>query len=73
MIFMLFVQFLTFFSDDRVVRAFASGAVDLGFTRLGIKPKSTAPEANALTTRSSEKKLIFTASLLDAVKRDSVN
>ena len=26
----------------------------IGLTRLGIKPKSTAPEANALTTRPSE-------------------
>ena len=26
----------------------------IGLTRLGIKPKSTAPEADALTTRSSE-------------------
>ena len=27
---------------------------DIGLTRLGIKPKSTAPEADALTTRPSE-------------------
>ena len=26
----------------------------IGLTRLGIKPKSTAPEADALTTRPSE-------------------
>ena len=26
----------------------------IGFARLGIKPKSTAPEADALTTRKSE-------------------
>ena len=26
----------------------------IGLTRLGIKPKSTAPEADALTTRTSE-------------------
>ena len=26
----------------------------IGLTRLGIKPKSTAPEADALTTRLSE-------------------
>ena len=26
----------------------------IGLTRLGIKPKSIAPEANALTTRPSE-------------------
>ena len=44
----------------------------IGLTRLGIKPKSTAPEADALTTRPSELshslKLIpiLTTSLLDA-------
>ena len=27
---------------------------DIGLTRLGIKPKSTAPEADALTTRPSK-------------------
>ena len=26
----------------------------IGLTRLGIKPESTAPEADAVTTRSSE-------------------
>ena len=36
----------------------------IGLTRLGIKPKSTAPEADALTTRPSEQLLVFTASLV---------
>ena len=31
-----------------------TNVIVIGLTRLGIKPKFTAPEANALTTRPSE-------------------
>ena len=47
----------------------------IGLTRLGIKPKSTAPEADAVTTRPSELLMpakptsLFLSSLLETKKQ----
>ena len=43
----------------------------IGLTRLRIKPKSTAPEADALTTRPSENKLSSLAVLTRQHETDS--